>query len=137
MCLQHSAGGNFAAVVAQQLKGRTGRALDFQILIYPCTNMNFATESCKVFAAGFGLTMEYMEWYGITFLSHYASRSSFWRLRACVHRFRNHYLNDESEINDLRASPDLATDLSGLPACLTLVASHDVLRDESEAYAAR
>ncbi len=47
------------------------------------------------------------------------------------------YLNDDSEITDVRASPELCEDLSNLPSCLTVVASHDMLHDESITYAQR
>jgi acetyl esterase len=108
-----SAGGNLAAVVALMAKERGGPDLAFQLLIYPCTDMDSdrwpsVTENAK----GYFLTADSMRW------------------------FYGHYIDDEHRFNPY-AAPIQAPDLSGLPPALVITAEFDPLRDEGEAYAAR
>ncbi len=105
-----SAGGNLAAVVAQQcaVDGTPGPA--FQLLIYPATDRETPTRSSKLFAKGFFLVEEDMLW----FSDSYAATPG-----------------------DVRASPLKAADLSNLPPAYITTAGFDPLRDEGEAYAAR
>ncbi len=105
-----SAGGNLAAVVAQQARD-TGPAVCFQLLVYPVTGASFDTDSYRDNAEGYLLTRAAMEW--------------FW----------NHYAPDVSQRNDPRAAPLLAEDLSNLPPAFVMTAEYDPLRDEGEAYA--
>ena len=105
-----SAGGNLAAVLAQQLS-RHDVALRHQLLIYPPLDPAMATSSWRDLATGHGLTAPWMRWY--------------WR----------QYLPDERAARDPRASPLLAADLQGLPAATIFTAEYDPLRDEAEAYA--
>jgi acetyl esterase len=82
-------------------------AVDFQLLVYPVTDSALNYPTYAEFGERFGLTAEAM--------------ARFWQL----------YGAD--------GSPDgspLRADLEGLPPALVLTASHDVLRDEGEAYAA-
>jgi acetyl esterase len=51
--------------------------------------------------------------------------------------FRGHYLNDPAEIDDPRASPLRASDLSGVAPALIFTNGIDPLRDEGHAYADR
>ena len=51
--------------------------------------------------------------------------------------FRTHYLNGDSEIDDPRASPLRAADVSGVAPALIFTAGFDPLRDEGQAYAER
>jgi acetyl esterase len=102
-----SAGGNLAAVVARRLREQ----LRFQLLVYPVTDAGLNTASYQEFDASVGLTARDM--------------AHFWRL----------YL-DGADGFAPDASPLRADDLRGLPAAYVLTASHDVLRDEGEAYAA-
>jgi acetyl esterase len=101
-----SAGGNLAAVVARHLRS----TIKLQLLIYPVTDAGVNTPSYTEFDERFGLTA--------------ASMQRFWRL----------YLNGADGF-DPDASPLRGT-LEGLPPAYVLTASHDVLRDEGEAYAA-
>ncbi|WP_339950513.1 alpha/beta hydrolase [uncultured Albimonas sp.] len=107
-----SAGGNLATVVALILRDRGGPALRWQMLIYPATDFAMDTPSQAEFATGHFLTADLQRW------------------------FHSHYL-DEADKADWRASPARAKSLAGLPPAFVLTASHDPLRDEGEAYAAR
>lgn len=108
-----SAGGNLAAVVSLLARDAGGPAIVAQLLFYPAMQHAFDTVSHRENGRDYYLTTELMTW--------------FW----------NHYLNDESEGRDVRASPLLAHDASGLPPALVVTAEFDPLRDEGEAYAAR
>ena len=101
-----SAGGNLAAVVARQLRER----LHLQLLIYPVTDAGVNTPSYAEFDERYGLTA--------------ASMQRFWRL----------YLDGADGLQP-DASP-LRSELEGVPPAYVITASHDVLRDEGEAYAA-
>ncbi|MFT3716283.1 MAG: alpha/beta hydrolase [Gordonia sp. (in: high G+C Gram-positive bacteria)] len=106
-----SAGGNLAAVIAQQTRGEAV-VPRLQALIYPVTDMSGAeTGSRREFASGYFLTKKDMD------------------------SFSDDYLPVESTRTDVRASPLLADDLSGLPPAYVIVAGFDPLRDEGIAYA--
>jgi acetyl esterase/lipase len=111
-----SAGGNLAAVVAQQLRD-TGPALRFQLLVYPVTDARLAHPSIDENADGYFLTKAEMQW------------------------FRRHYLGDDwaASAADPRVSPLLAPDdaVRGVAPALVITAEYDPLRDEGEAYAAK
>jgi acetyl esterase len=103
-----SAGGNLAAVVARRLRGELD--LRLQALVYPVTDSGLSTPSYGEFAERFGLTAQGM--------------ARFWR----------EYLDGaDGSVPD--ASPLRDPDLSGVAPAYVLLASHDVLRDEGEAYA--
>jgi acetyl esterase len=108
-----SAGGNLAAVAAQQLRD-TGPALRFQLLVYPATEMHFSHPSIDENADGYFLTKADMTW------------------------FRGHYCPDE-DWDDPRMSPLLAHDdaVRDVAPALVITAEFDPLRDEGEAYAAK
>ena len=107
-----SAGGNLAAVVALGARDRGGPAIAFQLLVHPVLDAAGDTGSWREFAEGLDLTAAGMRWY--------------W----------DHYLG-EADGAAPDASPARAAFLGGLPPALVIVASHDILRDEGEAYAAR
>jgi acetyl esterase len=106
-----SAGGNLAAVVAQETTATGGPAPAFQLLIYPATRLGGVTGSRQTFAEGFVLTKVNMDWY------------------------EHQLLGDDGDRSDPRVSPLLAEDLSRCPAGLVVTAGFDPLRDEGEAYA--
>ncbi len=104
-----SAGGNMAAVVAQQMKGK----IAFQLLMYPATDFTASEyESREKFGTGeYFLSTQDMEWFG-------------------------GLLCDEPEqLAAPKASPIKADDLSGLAPACTVTAGYDPLRDEGKAYA--
>ncbi|HYD04148.1 MAG TPA: alpha/beta hydrolase, partial [Reyranella sp.] len=108
-----SAGGAISAVVCQACK-QAGEAMPaFQMLIYPATDARRQTESHRLFADGYFLTRELIEW--------------FWKA----------YAPAGADLTDLRLSPLLAADVSGLPPAFVLTAGYDPLRDEGRAYANR
>ena len=107
-----SAGGNLAAVVAQELSRVLPVPFLAQWLIYPGVDMTAEAGSMQEFAEGYLLSREGMEWFG-----------------------RN-YAADPTHHH---ASPALAGDdrFAGLPPALVFTAGLDPLRDQGRAYAAR
>ena len=103
-----SAGGNLAAVVAQQARHR--RPPVAQLLVYPPTDLENRLPSADRFADGYFLTDAEATWY------------------------RDVYAGD-AERTDPRMSPLLAPDLSGLAPALVITAAFDLLRDHGEEYA--
>ena len=87
-----SAGGNLAAVVSLMARDRGGPPLVFQLLVYPATERNFETESCRENADGYLLTTDSMKW--------------FW----------GHYLRSDEDAANPYAAPMAADDLTGLPS---------------------
>ncbi|MBY9080230.1 alpha/beta hydrolase [Paenibacillus sp. HN-1] len=108
-----SVGGNMSAAITLMAKERKGPTIGRQLLFYPVTDASFDTESYHQFAKGYFLHRNGMKW--------------FW----------DQYTTDESQRNEITASPLRATidDLRGLPAALVITGEADVLRDEGEAYA--
>jgi acetyl esterase/lipase len=108
-----SVGGNMAAALTLMAKQRSGPQLITQVLFYPVTDAAFDTPSYHQFAEGYFLRRDGMQW--------------FW----------NQYTADETERNEITASPLRASteQLSGLPKALVITGEADVLRDEGEAYA--
>lgn len=110
-----SAGGNLSAVVAQQTLAAGARTPDFQLLVYPVTDLGAESHSYELFADGFYLTRDLMRW------------------------FSANYLGDRNApaAMDPRASPLRAESLAGLAPAFLLTAGYDPLRDEGKAYAER
>lgn len=108
-----SAGGNLAAAVAAMGRGSYTPDIAFQLLFYPVTNLDYGTQSYRENGDGYFLTTDMMKW--------------FW----------GHYLESEDIGRDIRASPLLMEDASGLPPAFVVTAEFDPLRDEGEAYAER
>ena len=104
-----SAGGNLAAVVAQQTKDDTYPP-KLQLLWVPWVDMSRERESCKLFATGFFLERTKMRW------------------------FTDHYLADKTARTNPIASP-LFGNLEGVAPAVILVGGFDPLRDEGIEYA--
>ena len=108
-----SAGGNLAAVVAQQAAREGGPAPVIQLLIYPWLDLSATRRSHELFADGYYLT------------------------RAELDAYISYYVREPAELTDPRCSPLLAGDLSGIAPAYIATAGFDPLRDEGEEYAAR
>jgi acetyl esterase/lipase len=110
-----SVGGNMVAALTILAKQRGGPRFLQQVLFYPVTDANFDTESYKLFATGYFLAREGMQW--------------FW----------DQYTTDPAQRAEITASPLRASleELAGLPPALVITGEADVLRDEGEAYAAK
>jgi len=105
-----SAGGNFSAVVAQQLR-ESPLPLAAQFLIYPAVDHPEAGHpSIEENARGYLLELETMRW------------------------FYRHYVGEGADMRDPRIAPLRASDLAGLPPAVIVTAEFDPLRDEGEAY---
>jgi acetyl esterase len=106
-----SAGGNLAAVVAQQTRSLATPPV-FQLLVYPATDLTRSMESHRTYARGFLLEDETIRW------------------------FLDHYLADPArDVHDPLGSPLAMHDLRGVAPAHVLTAGFDPLRDEGEAYA--
>jgi acetyl esterase len=105
-----SAGGNLAAVTAQQAVHLGGAVPAFQLLIYPWTDVSTRRPSHELFSTGVTFTDENLQWA----LANYASPGT--------------------DLTDPRLSP-LRGDVAGLPPAYIATAGFDPLRDEGEAYA--
>lgn len=105
-----SAGGNMAAVVAQQLQGKVA----FQLLVYPATDFTpTGYPSREAYGTGeYFLSSNDMAWFGA------------------------HLTDDPAALLGLKGSPLLAPSLAGLAPALTVTAGFDPLVDEGKAYAA-
>lgn len=107
-----SAGGNLAALVSLRARDEGIRLPAVQLLYYPVTNYRDETRSRTLFAQGYFLTGQDIDWFHEQFLD-----------------------GAQVDAADPRVSPLLADDLSGLPPALVLTAGFDPLRDEGRQYA--
>jgi acetyl esterase len=107
-----SSGGTQAAVVCLMAKNRGGPQIVYQWMAYAPTDYFLpGTHSYTDLATGYSMTRDWMIW--------------FW----------NHYLPNDSDVNNPYISPLRSNDLSGLPSALIMTAEYDPLRDEGELYA--
>ena len=108
-----SMGGNFSAIISQQMKREGGPMPVLQLLIYPAIDISKHYPSKKAFAQTFSLSQDTMDW------------------------FMKQYLPEGFDYTDLRVSPGQEKDLTGLPPAVIVTAGHDPLSDEGDEYAAR
>ncbi len=108
-----SAGGNLATVACLAARDARQPLPCFQLLIYPATDQRGGFPSHERNADGYLLTRKLMNY------------------------FRGHYLPEEVDWLDWRASPLLASSLAGVPPAHVLTAGYDPLVDEGRAYADR
>lgn len=106
-----SAGGNLAAAVALHAR-RGALPVALQVLVYPVCDHSFETRSYRELGSGLNLTQAKMEW--------------FWQ----------QYLGPADGTHQ-DASPLRADDHSDLAPALILLAEHDPLVSEGEAYVQR
>ncbi len=105
-----SAGANLAAAVVQALHRKGRREPSVQLLIYPLTDFRMATPAFAEMRPP-AFTAEQASW--------------------CA----DQYLSSAKDVWDVRASPALATDITGLSPAIIVTAEYDALRDDGEAYA--
>jgi acetyl esterase len=105
-----SAGGNLAAVTAQQAVQRGGGAPSFQLLIYPATDLSTRRPSRDLFAEGSTFTDRNIQW------------------------VMANYIPAGTDLTDPRLSPQHG-DVTGLPPAYIASAGFDPVRDDGEAYA--
>lgn len=107
-----SAGGNLATVVSRQARSDGVPLPVLQLLLYPITQFGGETRSMTLFADGYYLAKDDMDW------------------------FRDNYLSGASVAwADPSVSPLRADDLCGLPPALLVTGGFDPLRDEGNQYA--
>nr|WP_295107800.1 alpha/beta hydrolase [uncultured Caulobacter sp.] len=108
-----SMGGNFSAIIAQEMQRRGEPQPAAQILIYPAVDVASETPSMTTYADAYPLTRATMDW------------------------FMGHYMGADADPADPRLSPDKTADLSGLAPAVIATAGFDPLVDQGEAYAKR
>jgi len=108
-----SMGGNFSAIICNDLK-KAGEAQPvLQLLVYPATDITSETPSMTLHAEAFPLTTETMTW------------------------FMLHYVPEGTAHTHLRLSPMKEESLAGLAPAIVVTAGFDPLSDQGEAYADR
>jgi acetyl esterase len=110
-----SAGANLSAVVSQIAKSDGDPLPVMQLLVYPAVCRRTAWPSLDLFAEGFFLTRESIDWFHQQYSGHLP----------------------KAERPDWKRDPLHGEDLRGLPRALVVTAGFDPLRDEGEAYAAK
>ena len=106
-----SMGGNFAAVICQELKRLGEPQPAFQLLVYPAVDVASETRSMTTYADAYPLSRQVMDW------------------------FIGHYMGPGDDPADPRLSPIKTPDLSGLAPAVIATAGFDPLLDQGEAYA--
>tara|TARA_R110000765_G_scaffold399774_1_gene494559 strand:- start:428 stop:1462 length:1035 start_codon:yes stop_codon:yes gene_type:complete len=108
-----SMGGNFAAIVSQEMKRQDKPIPALQLLIYPAVDLVEEFPSRTAFGETFSLSTDTMNW------------------------FMDQYLPEGHDRSDPLLSPGQSGDLSGLPPAIVITAGHDPLVDEGDDYALR
>ncbi len=108
-----SMGGNFAAIIAQEML-EDGKPLpDLQLLIYPATDMAAEFPSYETYGSAYPLSTDTMNW------------------------FMEQYLPAGFDRADTRLSPAQASRFEGLPPAIITTAGFDPLVDDGAAYASK
>jgi acetyl esterase len=105
-----SAGGNLASAVAIKARDTNLIELAFQLLIYPCNEIQMQYPSATDFAEGFGLTTKSMRW--------------FW----------DKYLPNKDHHSNPYAVSSSSTDLKGVAPAIVIAAQFDPLTDDARQY---
>ncbi len=108
-----SMGGNFAAIVCQEMKRSAEPQPALLLLIYPCVDVASETQSMTTYGEAFPLSSATMDW------------------------FMGHYLGPDADPADPTLSPLREPDVSGLAPAVIVTAGFDPLVDQGEAYAKR
>ncbi len=108
-----SMGGNFSAILAQEMQRAGEPQPALQLLIYPAVDVASETQSMITYADAYPLSRPIMEW------------------------FMGHYMGPEVDPADPRLSPIKTEDLSGLAPAIVITAGFDPLVDQGECYAKR
>lgn len=106
-----SAGGNLSAAVTLALRDAGAPPLKLQLLMYAVVDFLADNASKRDYTTGYMLT------------------------KAAMEMFTDWYLPDASTRSDPRASPQQASDHTGLPPAFIQTAEYDMLRDEGHRYA--
>ncbi|WP_177341261.1 MULTISPECIES: alpha/beta hydrolase [Klebsiella/Raoultella group] len=106
----NSAGGNFAAVLAQASYDVIPN-LCHQLLLFPVLNCSFDSSSSRDYAEGYFLSKNMMKW--------------FW----------DNYLPDDFDRYDPLISPLHAHQLKNVCSATIITAQYDILRDDAHSYA--
>jgi acetyl esterase/lipase len=108
-----SMGGNFAAVICQELRRHGEPQPTLQLLLYPVVDVASETASMATYADAYPLSRGTLAW------------------------FLGHYLGPGDDPSDPRLSPTKASDLAGLAPAIVAAAGFDPLVDQGEVYARR
>jgi acetyl esterase/lipase len=108
-----SMGGNFAAIIAQEMKRAGEPQPVVQLLIYPALDVASDSPSMTTYANAYPLSRATMEW------------------------FMGHYMGPEDSPTNPRLSPGRESDLTGLASAVVATAGFDPLLDQGEDYARR
>ncbi|HEX6858704.1 MAG TPA: alpha/beta hydrolase [Caulobacteraceae bacterium] len=108
-----SMGGNFSAILAQEMKRKGEPQPALQLLIYPAVDVSSETQSMLTYADAYPLSRPIMDW------------------------FMGHYMGPDADPTDVRLSPIKEADLTGLAPAIVVTAGFDPLVDQGECYAKR
>lgn len=106
-----SMGGNFTAIITQEMRRQHKPVPDVQLLIYPATDLTHDYTSRETYGETYPLSTATMDW------------------------FMDHYLPEGHDRGDLMVSPMLEGKMSKLSPAIVATAGFDPLSDEGEAYA--
>jgi acetyl esterase/lipase len=108
-----SMGGNFSAIISQEMQREHKPLPVYQLLIYPAVDMVEEFPSRTEFGETFSLSTDTMNW------------------------FMDQYLPADFNMADPLLSPGQTAELDSLPPAIVITAGHDPLCDEGDDYAKR